>query len=126
MRKALDKVCTEDRMERAIERLCVMAEAGDIDAIKELLDRGLGRPHKEPRAVHGFMLEHQPKCTADLVAAYGQLVQATTRGEVSTDDAKVLGDLLGGALKVAELAELEQRIKALEALSKGPGGDDAP
>ena len=46
LRSALLKAVTEEDMEAVIAKLIELAKGGEIRAIKELLDRALGRPQE--------------------------------------------------------------------------------
>lgn len=52
---------------------------------------------------------------ADAMAALGRVIQAMGAGEITPGEAKAVGDVLALFQKAVEIADLEARIKALEA-----------
>ena len=93
---------------RLQEKLVSMALAGDIGALKIIADRLWPRLRAEAAIVS------IDAASNDLAEQGRRVIDATLRGEISTD---VLRDLLTGLYaqgKIVELAEFEARIKTLE------------
>lgn len=51
---------------------------------------------------------------ADAPAAFSALLAATAEGEVTASEARALADILGATIKAFEVADLAERISALE------------
>lgn len=96
----------------AISRKAVeMAKAGDVQAIRLILER-LVPPVRE-RALAVTL----PTLTSarDLPAAVSRLLELVADGELTPTEGERLAGLLGAWREAVELAELEARIAALEA-----------
>lgn len=120
----MDAAVSEADVKGIVEALVREAKTGNVEAIREFFDRSIGKPQREVRALVGCDVGVAPGTLAELAAAHSQLIASAGRGEISTEDAKLMSDMLGNALRVAELAELEQRIKALEALQRQQAEED--
>ena len=59
------------------------------------------------------------KSAADLAAAVGAIVQAVATGRLTPDEGHALGGLVDYQRRSLELVEIEARLAALEAQSRG-------
>lgn len=93
-----------------IKKLVALAEGGDVQAARTLLERVL-----PPIKAEGTLIELAEVAEATTATEQAALiVKAVARGEIPPD---VGGQLLAGigqAARVAEIDELERRIKAIE------------
>ena len=86
-KSALHRACTPERLERVLVRLAELAEGGDVQAARVLLDRVLGRPSTTP-AVREMSLEiPQLETPRDCLSAVSAIMQAMVEGRLSSDDA---------------------------------------
>lgn len=99
-----------DSLPEVIEVLINQAKAGDTTAAKILLDRAL--PALKPQADSvSFDIAHN-----DTLATVGQsVIDATSRGELSTDSANGVMAMLTAQTKIIESTDLLERIEKLEA-----------
>jgi hypothetical protein len=112
LRAALMRAITPGDVEAAIAQLVVKAREGDLAAIKELLDRGIGRAQqaREPIALDVGQVES----IAGAAAAAGRILEGLASGELSGEDAARAAGVVTVALRAHELAGIEQRLDALE------------
>ena len=83
---------------------------GDTTALRLCLERLV-----PPRKGRPIELELPAiTSTEDLAPAFGALVAALARGDVTPDEAQTVGTLLEQHRRVLETADLERRVKALE------------
>jgi hypothetical protein len=97
-----------------IAQLIALARAGDVQAIRLLLDRTVPalRPIELPVSI--------AVPTDVTLAAQGQaVVAAVSAGKIAPSQAAVLLAGLGALARVKEVEELEARIAALEGLGNG-------
>jgi hypothetical protein len=84
--------------------------SGDAASLKICLDRILPPPKSRP-----FRFKLPPLHTiADAQAALSQLVAGVAAGEVLSDEAATLANIVNSFLKSVEVADLEARLVALE------------
>lgn len=96
-----------------IENLIELAKAGDVQALKLLLDKVL--PNIKPQAAAISL----PLTATDEVGRAREVFQAMVQGELSPDQStELIGSLLA-IVKVKEFADIEQRIMTLEELVTG-------
>lgn len=88
-----------------------LAKAGDLTAIKLVLDR-IAPPRKDAPVAFDLPKIERP---ADLPDALAAVLAAVSTGELSPSEAKTMADMIETARRAHETAELEQRIAALEA-----------
>ncbi len=94
-----------------VQAVLAAAKEGDTNAMKLVLERIL--PPLKTRRLHFPMPEI--KTVADVHDAMNGLWAAVSTGQVTADEAALLGKLLEQHAAVLEVSELEQRINALEA-----------
>jgi ApbE superfamily uncharacterized protein (UPF0280 family) len=86
------------------------AKGGDTTLIKAVLDR-IAPPRKEPT----LTIELPPiKSPADAPAVAARLVEAAASGEITPGEAQALAALLESYRRQSELADIENRLRALE------------
>ena len=101
-----------------LTRKCVeMALAGDATAMRLCFDRLL--PPRRERPVNFALPEI--KRAADIIDATSALAAAVADGELVPGEAAALSSLLGNVAKAIELAEIEERLARLEAVSARQG-----
>jgi hypothetical protein len=101
----------------AISRKAIeMAKAGDMTAIKLVMDR-IAPPRRDPTATFDL-----PKIESadDLPAALTAILKAVSEGELSPSEGGALTSMLERTGRSFELVDIEQRIAALEARSNAP------
>ena len=100
-----------------LAQLVDAAKAGDIQASRLILERVL------PPLKAAELPAPLPLPLGDGLAAQGQAVMAAAAaGEIPPGQAAALMAALGGLARVVETAELENRIRALEARAEQPRG----
>jgi hypothetical protein len=100
----------------AISRKAIeMAKAGDMTAIKLVMDR-IAPPRRDPTTTFDL-----PKIESigDLPAALTAVLAAVSEGELSPEQGKTVADLIEAARRGFETSELAQRVAALEARDNG-------
>jgi len=107
---ALDQLAAKDAHE-VLRTALDMAKAGDVQAIRLILDRAWPAPKGRP--ISGVTLPPIRSVT-DVVTAMTVIAEAVSAGQVSSEEAKDLSTMLEGFRKVFDLVEIEQRLKALE------------
>ena len=93
-----------DLMRKAIE----LANAGDIQMLKFLLDRILPKD----RCVHvdlPAMIR-----SADAIDALAAVVEAVGAGRIAPSEAAALASLVGAYARIMDLAELQERVENIE------------
>jgi hypothetical protein len=98
-----------------VEKTLELARAGDVAALRLLLERAVPvlRPAGEP-------VQFDLPADADLPTAARAVVEACAAGKLAPNVARELIGALADLGKLIELHELEQRIRALEQ-ADGPG-----
>lgn len=107
-REAVDAVT----LQQVLRGLADAASKGDAAAGRVLLEFVLGRPRQQEPDVR---LDLGPLEDAqDFARAFAALAKATAAGDVPPDVAAHLGHVLGRAHDVTVVAQLEERIRAIE------------
>jgi hypothetical protein len=99
----------DGRAEEIIETLLELALAGDLLAIKLVLERLI--PPMKTRLVT-FDLP-PTRNAAELLDAYDAVMQAVAQGELTPDEGRACAELLAGKRKLLE-EEVEDRLSTLE------------
>ena len=100
---------------RALEVLGAKMEEGDIAAAKAITALGIAPPKSRPVRVDIGPL----RTGRDCVAAIGRISEAVSSAEITPTDAAPLVALVQAAQKAIETADLDARIRALEARAEG-------
>ncbi len=103
---------------RALEVLGQKMEEGDLAAAKAITSLGIAPPKSRPVRVDIGPLRTPQEC----VAAIGRISEAVSSADIAeitpTDAAPLIG-LVEAAQKSLELADMDARLRALEARSEG-------
>jgi hypothetical protein len=102
---------------KAVTQKCVeAAKAGDLAAIKLILDKFLPAAKELPVSLK------LPKVdgVADIPKALGAVLKAVAAGELTTEQGQSLAAMLEAYRKGIETTELEARISALEQQGDNP------
>ncbi|MBB5374327.1 DUF5681 domain-containing protein [Acidocella aromatica] len=113
---ALEQIGQADA-EGILRAVITAAKTGDMQAAKIIMDR----LWPVRRGVPVMIDLPKIKTASDVIEATAQIIEATARGEITTDEAAALAGLVEGQRKAIETHELEQRIAALEERSKQNG-----
>ena len=100
---------------RALEVLGQKMEEGDLAAAKAITSLGIAPPKSRPVRVDIGPLRTAHEC----VAAIGRISEAVSSAEITPTDATPLIGLVEAAQKSLELADMDARLRALEARSEG-------
>ena len=100
---------------RALEVLGAKMEEGDLSAAKAITSLGIAPPKSRPVRVDIGPL----RTGRDCVAAIQRISEAVSSAEITPTDATPLIGLVQAAQKAIETADLDARIRALEARSDG-------
>jgi uncharacterized protein YceH (UPF0502 family) len=92
------------------EKVIELAKAGDMVAIKLVLDRLAPPRRDQPIRIRLPRL----RSAADAAKAMSVIAAATASGRVTPDEGAGLARLMEAYVKTSEAAELEQRVAALE------------
>jgi len=117
LRAALMRAITPSDVEAAISQLVAKAREGDLAAIKELLDRGVGRaqPAREPMVLDvGDVVDLE-----GATRAAGSILRAMAEGGLDAEAASRAAGVLGVAIKALEMTEISRRLDALERAAEG-------
>lgn len=107
------KAVTADDLGDLARVLLKKAKAGNITALRELLDRVLGRPRVADARVPG--LDLGPLTTsASCGAAASTIARSAASGELPLDAASTLAELVAFASDAHRLGELEAAIQELQ------------
>jgi hypothetical protein len=90
-------------------------EEGDLAAAKAITSLGIAPPKSRPVRVDIGPLRTAHEC----VAAIGRISEAVSSAEITPTDATPLIGLVEAAQKSLELADMDARLRALEARSEG-------
>jgi molecular chaperone DnaK (HSP70) len=113
-RAAIQGAVSAGDLKRIIAKLKSLALTGDMAAIKELLDRTIGKSNTIP-ASEGIDFElPEIMTTADTVKATNTLLRALSDGRLSPDDGAKMGALIELARRTIETNDLAERIRQLE------------
>lgn len=107
----LDRMA-EGEAEAVLRSVLAAAKAGDMAAAKVLLDRVWPARKGRPMRFALPALES----LADVPRATAAIAAAVAAGELTTDEAAGLAGVLAAHVRAAEVADLEARIAALEAV----------
>lgn len=97
-----------------IAKLVDLAKGGDVSAARLLLDRVVPalRPESQPVEIIGL-------ASGSLTERAEAAIAAAGRGEVPADLAAQLVTAVGGLARITEIAELRDRLEAIEHAIKG-------
>jgi hypothetical protein len=114
LRAAIDRAVTPTRLKKIVSKLADLAENGDTNAAKIILDRCLGRV---PVATTESATVTLPKLTdaASCVEAMNIIFAALGQGGVSIEEARDLAALVEQARKSVETLDIASRLADLEA-----------
>jgi hypothetical protein len=109
---ALKHAVSEEELREVFVTLKKLALRGDIDAIRELLNRTLGKA----RVADSLADVELPELTStrDTVKASNAILAAVRTGKLGTDDAAKLASLVELARRSIETHELADRLAKLE------------
>jgi hypothetical protein len=109
---ALKHAVSEEELREVFITLKKLALRGDIDAIRELLNRTLGKA----RVADSLANVELPELTStrDTVKASNAILAAVRTGKLGTDDAAKLASLVELARRSIETHELADRLAKLE------------
>lgn len=100
----------DGRAEAITEKLVELALKGDVAALRLCLDRLL--PARRER--HLTLELPNPATAQDIMAGFGRVVEALTRGELTPSETNSAAALLESARRALETTDLERRIEELE------------
>lgn len=112
-RDAIRNAVSEEDLRRVFATLKRLAIRGDIDAIRELLNRTLGKARIADNMLSDIELPEITN-TRDTVKASNAIIAAVRSGKLGTDDAAKLGALVELTRRTLETNELAERLAALE------------
>ena len=102
----------EGKLTEIVQTLIDEALGGDISAAKILLDKCVPNKRESPLPELSLPVV---ETAADLPRLTGAILAAISEGRITPAEATALASLAGSHGKSIELAELEQRLQALEA-----------
>jgi hypothetical protein len=111
-----------ERLARVLRTLAHLAEKGDVQAAKVLLDRVMGKARAMDAGLQGFEMPTvaTPK---DAVRASAEILRAVGDGRIGTDDAAKLAAIVELARRSIETHELAERVANLEARRRKDGDE---
>lgn len=92
-----------------LQKAVDMALAGDPAALRMCLDRLIATVKATPEPVTAII-----PSGGTLAEQAEAIYQATVKGEINTDEAGALMQILQGQARIIEVSELEQRVAKLE------------
>lgn len=112
-RRIIQAAVTPEDLRRVMLKLKRLALDGDMDAIRELLTRMVGKATAAPAHAEAVDL---PELTSpkDTIKAANAIVRAMSDGSLSSDDGAKLAAIVELARRSMETNELAERIAALE------------
>lgn len=116
-RNKVARVCldTLERFAPTLINKCVFqALQGDMRALRLCIERLM--PARRQRTLH-FKLP-PVKTLSDVIAASESVLCGVTQGKLTPDEGQVLSGILDGRRRTIESQELDQRLRAVEALNK--------
>jgi hypothetical protein len=105
----------EGGAERIVQTVIQCANNGDMQAARMVLDRIV--PARKDRAIVVDL--PRIESPADIPAATQAILEATAAGELTPAEGASLVGIAESHRKAMEMADLEERVKALEASAKG-------
>lgn len=116
---ALHDVVSPQRFRGVLMRLLkAVAEKGDMQAARIIIDRVLGKPRSEPLPEAALVMPEDLRTTADVSKATNALLQAVASGQVSPEDGQRIASIIEAKRKGIETEDLERRITELEVRAK--------
>lgn len=103
----------EKSIPEIVDSVLQSALAGDMQAIKLILDRCIPALKPTTDAVKLSLP------SGNLSAQSDSVIQATATGFLTPDQAKTMMDIIGAQAKIIEVAHLSERMDALEAAQGG-------
>lgn len=114
-RQMVNKAVTPEQVRTVMRKLVALAKRGDLAAIKEVLDRTVGKATAAPMHGDHAALEFPTMTTtADTVTAANGILRAMSDGRITAEDAARVGTLIELARRTIETHEIAQRLEALE------------
>lgn len=105
----LEKLMADDA-EAIVRAVLSAAQQGDMTAARMVLDRIVPPAKERPLTVELPSLDS----LEDVAAAHARIVAAVAAGELLPSEGQALAALLESRMRVAEVADLERRLAALE------------
>lgn len=100
--------------EKVLRQVLDAAKGGDLKAAEIILSRVW--PARKGRAVRLDLPEI--KSASDVLAALATVVEATAKGEVTTDEAAAVASVLELKRRAIETVEIEARLSSLEKIQE--------
>ncbi len=114
-RNAINAAIKPGDLKQVIRKLILLAKRGDMAAIKELLDRTVGKPKMTQKEPDSLGINFPALVTAaDTVEATNEILRAVGNGEVSPGDAARMAAIVELGRRTLETHDLTQRLEALE------------
>ncbi|MEM9752661.1 MAG: hypothetical protein AAF916_04680 [Planctomycetota bacterium] len=113
-RKTINDAVTPAKLRKVLAVLIRKAEQGDLMAIKELLDRTVGRATHANQAAAQLDLElPELATTADTVKASNAILQGLNQGRITAEDATRLSQVVEIARRTLETHDLAEQLETL-------------
>ena len=108
-----------DRQQTISRRAVELALAGDLTAIRLVLERLVSPARDRPIKIELPSI----KAAGDLIAAASALTDAVAGGDITPNEASALSNLVGNTAKAIETFELSERLARLEEQMAGKGSN---
>jgi hypothetical protein len=112
--QAIREAVTLDDLKKVIQRVLSKAQAGDMMAVKELLDRVVGKAGVVKNADATLIELPRVATTEDCVTASNAIFKALSEGRLTIDDAAKLADIVEMSRRTLETHNIAERVAALE------------
>ena len=118
--EAIKTACSPADIKRLFRKIIAEANKGNLDAVKVVFERTLGKPSRTPPGGYHIDIElPELRSTADTVKASNAIMMAMSRGLIDPTSASHLANVVELARKSMETHELAERVARLEEEQNG-------
>ena len=113
-RQTINTAVTPAELKKVIAVLLRKAKQGDLMAVRELLDRTVGKATQAPQTADGLDFEMpQLATTKDTVKASNAILQGLSQGRLTPEDAYRLSQIVELARRTLETQDLAEQVERL-------------
>ncbi len=115
LRSAILLATTPESIATTMTKLFALAQSGNVDAARLVLDRAIGKPRQESPDPPGAEFELPPvRTSADCFEATQAILAAVSSGALSPESAAKVAAVVETTRRTIETVQLERRLDDLE------------
>ena len=123
LRLAAQAAVSPDHMGALMRKVLRMALEGDLQAMRIVFERTLGRPGDSPTAAEPIDIETpRLQTAADCSATVEHIINGVVKGTIDRESAKLMLAAIQTRVKTIEVNELEERLTEMEQALQSVGG----